>query len=143
VEVPGDLDSPALSLPNYAYVVYHAAVDLASPEPIEFDCVLCGCRIGLFRVEDGDAFYIHELERQTVSLGPVNNPVRIDPRRGTARGKLTGRHRLKIVADRGSDIRQTGKLAYAFECGCHHRRTISQGALRRKLTQASERRISL
>ncbi len=122
---------------TYADVIL-ATVDLSNDLRVRVDCERCGRRLGFYALEDADRLYIHEVIREAVPLGPVNNPVRVDRHSGITRGKLTGRHRLRIVDDRGNDMRETGKIAYAFECGCGHRRTIGQDALRQKLLRAPE-----
>jgi hypothetical protein len=130
--------------PRITRMLPSESMDLSTSPDFWIDCERCGRPYDEYRAEDtADGLFIHEVDREVVILGAVNNPVRVDRRRGTTRGRRTGRHRMRVVDGRGNDMRETGKIAYAFECGCGHPRTISQAALRRKLVQAPEPRIRL
>ena len=87
---------------------------------VQVDCEVAACmrRITFIVVADG---VIADAQRRFFRRSPA----------------LSGRHRLRVVEGRH------GEVAYSFECGCGHKRTISGDGLRRKLLQATEPRIRL
>jgi hypothetical protein len=114
-----------------------ALVDLSTDGRVLVECERCGRKYDRYEVRDDPLdFGLFEVEkRHPLPLGYVRNSDNVDHGRGIY-GKPTGRHRLREVDGRSG-------RAYAFECGCGHRRTIGLNALRRKLENATEGRIWL
>jgi hypothetical protein len=126
VEVPGvPWDNPEPSLELHACSTL-SAVDLSTDPLVQFDCERCGRPYGLYNVHESPGALILLEPDESFRLG--------------RRAPPTGRHRARQIFD--ARVGSKGN-AYAFECGCAHKRTIGLGALRRKLERATELRIWL
>jgi hypothetical protein len=104
-------------------------VDLSTDPQVRFDCERCGRRIGFYEVMDNpDGFAVYEVERQPMPRQYI---------------RPTGRHRVRYVDDRDGEPAWANNVAYSFECGCGHRRTIGRDALKARLVRASSAQLWL